>query len=87
MKYQTLRIVASCLGILAWVVIVVGVIVSIIIGMGAATAIAKIGFLIGGFVGTGLFGLLLLASSKMVYLLIDIEDDLSKLAGTMKNKE
>jgi len=46
------------------VVIVVGIIVSIIIGIGAATIIAKIGFLIGGFVGTGLFGLLYLLHRK-----------------------
>ncbi len=87
MKYQTLRIIASCLWILSWVVIAVGVVVSIIIGVGAATAVAKIGFLLGGFVGTAVFGMIFMAASKLISLFIDIEDDLNRIADNREKKE
>jgi hypothetical protein len=79
MKYQTLRIIASCLWILSWVIIAAGVVISVIIGIGASTAAAKIGFLLGGFVCTSLFGLLFMAASKLILLFIDIEEDLNHI--------
>jgi uncharacterized membrane protein len=87
MKYRALRIIASCLWILSWVVVVVGVVVSIIIGIGAATAIAKVGFLLGGFVGTAVFGMMFMAASKMISLFIDIESDLSRIADSREKKK
>jgi hypothetical protein len=87
MKHQTLRIAASCLGILTWVVLAVGVIVSIIIGIGAATLVARVSFLLGGFVCTAITGLMLLVSSKLIYLLIEIEEDLSEIADNTKQKK
>ncbi|MFC2026712.1 hypothetical protein ACFLUX_01910 [Chloroflexota bacterium] len=87
MKHQTLRMAASCLGILTWVVVAVGVIVSLIIGIGAATAVAKVSFLLGGFVLTAILGLMLLVTSKLIYLLIEIEEDLSKIADNTKQKK
>ena len=87
MKHQTLRIVAYCLGVLAWLVVLVGVIVSIIIGIASATLIAKVGFLLGGLVLTAISMLILLAASKLIYLLIDIEDDLSEIATFLKKEE
>ena len=87
MKHQTLRIVAFCLGILAWVVIVVGVVVSIIIGIGAATAVAKVGFLLAGLIGTAIIGLLFIGASKMIVLFIQMEEDLSRIADKMDKKD
>ena len=87
MKYQTLRIVAALLGILAWVVVVVGVITAIIIGVAAATVIAKIGLLLGGLVITAVYALMLLAASRFIYLFIDIEQDLSEIATLIENKQ
>ena len=87
MKHQTLRIAASCLGILAWVVVAVGVIVSIIIGIGAATVLAKVSFLLGGFVLTAICTLMLIVASRLIYLLIDIEEDLSQIADSVKEKK
>ncbi|MFC1874622.1 hypothetical protein ACFLY3_00475 [Chloroflexota bacterium] len=87
MRHQTLRMAASCLGILTWVVVAVGVIVSLIIGIGAATAVAKVSFLLGGFVLTAILGLMLLVTSKLIYLLIEIEEDLSKIADNTKQKK
>ena len=78
---------ASCLGILTWVVVVVGVIVSLIIGIGAASVVAKVSFLLGGFVLTAILGLMLLVTSKLIYLLIEIEEDLSEIADNTKQKK
>ena len=86
MKHQTLRIVASCLKVLAWVVLTVGVLVSIIIGIAASTIITKVGFLLGGFALTAVYVLLLLAASKLIYLFIDIEQDLSEIAALMRRE-
>ena len=77
---------ASCLGILTWVVVVVGVIVSLIIGIGAASVVAKVSFLLGGFVLTAILGLMLLVTSKLIYLLIEIEEDLSRIADNTEPK-
>ncbi len=78
---------ASILGVLTWVVIVVGVISSFIIGLGSATVIAKVSFLLGGFVVTAVTGLMLLVTSKLIYLFIDIEEDLSQIADNTKQKK
>jgi hypothetical protein len=87
MKHQTLRIVAYCLGVLAWLVILVGVIASIIIGIASATVIAKVGFLLGGLVLTAITVLILLAASKLIYLFIEIEEDLSEIKDIVKEKK
>ena len=87
MKHQTLRIIAYCLGVLAWLVVLVGVIVSIMIGIASATLIAKVGFLLGGLVLTAITVLILLAASKLIYLLIEIEEDLSDIKDNVKKKE
>jgi hypothetical protein len=86
MKYQTLRIAASCLGILAWLSAVVGIVITIIIGIGSATVIAKISFLLGGFALTAICVLMLIVASKLIYLFIDMEDDLSEIADSVKEK-
>ncbi len=87
MKYQTLRWVAGCLGVLVWVVVVVGVIASIAIGIAAATLVSKIGLLLGGLAITAIYALILLVTSKFVYLFIDIEQSLSEIVTFIKNKQ
>ena len=87
MRHQTLRIAAYCLGVLAWVVVIVGIAVSILIGIGAATLIARVGFLLGGFVVTAISALVLLAASKLIYLFVEIEEDLSEITETVKQKK
>ncbi len=86
MKHQTLRIIASLLGKLAWLVAAAGIIISIIIGVAAATVATKIGILLGGFVLTAANALMLLAASKLVYLFIGIDESLEKIAA-LKEKE
>ena len=86
MKYQTLHIAASCLGILAWLSAVVGIVITIIIGIGSATVIAKVSFLLGGFALTAICVLVLLTVSKLIYLFIDMEDNLSEIVALMKKE-
>jgi len=86
MKYQTLQIIASCLKVLTWVVVAMGVISSIILGIRATALIPAITFLLGGLVVTAISALILLAISKFIYLFIDMEQDLSEIAR-QRNKE
>ena len=86
MKHQTLRIIASLLGKLAWLVAAAGIIISIIIGVAAATVATKIGILLGGFVLTAANALMLLAASKLIYLFIGIDESLERIAA-LKEKE
>ncbi len=86
MRHQTLRAIAYSLGALAWIVIIAGIAVSIIIGIGAATVLTRIGFMVAGFMATAVYALLLLAASRLIYLLIDINDNLSQIVTLEKKK-
>ena len=86
MKYQTLRMIASCLKILTWVAVVVGVFLSVRLGIIATTLSSAIIFLLGGFFLTAVGALILMAASKIIYLFIDIEEELSEIARLVKNE-
>jgi hypothetical protein len=87
MKQQTLRIIAYSLGVLAWVLIIIGIGFTIIIGIAAATVIARVAFVLGGLVMTAFIVASLLAASRLIYLLIDIEEDLREITGILKDKK
>ena len=87
MKYQSLPIIASSLSVLTWVVIVVGVISSILLGIRAATLLASITFLLGGLLVTAISALMLLVTAKLIYLLLDIEEHLKEMAGKEEPKQ
>ncbi len=86
MKYQTLLIIAASLKVLAWVVGIIGAISSIFLGVAASVPIPKIYILLSGFMVTAVGTVLLLATSKFIYLFIDIEANLSEIAGRVKAK-
>ena len=86
LKYQTLNIIASCLKILTWVVVVVGVVMSVRLGIIATTLTAAVTFLLGGFVLTAICASILLAASKFIYLFIDLEGELSEIARLLKKE-
>jgi len=86
MKHQTLRIIASLLTVIAWVIGAVGVVVSILVGIGAATVLAKIGFVLGGFIISAFSVIMMLTLSKLIYLFIDIEEDLAKIVRSTGDK-
>ena len=86
LKYQTLRVTASSLMILTWVVIAIGIISSILLGIRAATVQASVTLLLGGFVLTAICALMLLAISKLIHLFLDIKEDLSEIARLTKAK-
>ena len=86
MKYQSLILIASCVRVLAWVVVAIGVIISTWLGYIATTIPTAIGFWLVGFVVTAIFTLMLLAISRFIYLFVDIQKDLSEIAGAIKKE-
>ena len=86
MKYQSLMLIASCTKVLAWVVVVIGVLSSVRLGIIATTLPTSISFLLGGFLVTAIFTLMLLATSKLIHLFVDIQKDLSEIAGAIKRE-
>jgi len=86
LKYQTLSMIASCLKILTWVAVVVGVFGSIRLGIIATTLPSAVIFLLGGFFLTAVGASILMATSKIIYLFIDIEEELSEIAKLVKNE-
>jgi len=86
MKYQSLMLIASCTKALAWVVVAIGVLSSIRLGIIATTLPTSISFLLGGFLVTAIFTLMLLATSKLIHLFVDIQKDLSEIAGAIKRE-
>ena len=86
MKHQTLRIASLLLSVLAWVIGAAGAVISILVGIGAATVLATIGFVLGGFIISAFSVIMMLAISKLIYLFIDIEEDLAKIAKYTDDK-
>jgi hypothetical protein len=86
MKHQTLRIASLLLSVLAWVIGATGAVISILVGIGAATVLATIGFVLGGFIISAFSVIMILAISKLIYLFIDIEEDLAKIAKSAEEK-
>ena len=86
MKYQSLILISSCTRILTWVVMAIGVLSSIYLGIIATTLPTSIGFLLGGLLVTAIFTLMLLAIAKFIHLFIDMQKDLSEIAGALKRE-
>ena len=86
MKYQSLILIASCTKILAWVVVALGIISSILLGIRAATILASVTFLLGGFLITAIATLMLLAISRFIYLFVDMQQDLNEIAALTKKE-
>ena len=49
----------------------------------ASALMPAITILVGGLVATAIYALLLLAASKFIYLFIDVEEDLSRIAALL----
>ena len=81
MKHRTLRIASVVLAVLAWVSGAAIALVGILIGIQAVAVIAAIDIILGGFIIGAFFAIMLLAVSRLILLLIDIKEDLAKLAG------
>jgi len=86
MKYQSLILISSCTRILTWVVMAIGVLSSIYLGIIATTLPTSIGFLLGGLLVTAIFTLMLLAIAKFIHLFVDMQKDLSEIAGVLKRE-
>ena len=79
-------LIASCTKVLAWVVVAIGVLSSVRLGIIATTLPTSISFLLGGFLVTAIFTLMLLATSKLIHLFVDIQKDLSEIAEAIKRE-
>jgi hypothetical protein len=86
MRHRTLHIAATLLAVLAWIVGVVIAAAGILIGLQAVTGIAAAGIILGGFIIGVLSAIMLLAVSRLILLLIDIESHLAKIAGNTDKK-
>ncbi len=86
-KYQGLQLIASTLKILAWVVGAVGFVSSIFLGIAASSLVPKMFMLLGGLLVTAITTGVLLATSEVIYLLIDVAQDLKKTAGENKGPQ
>jgi len=86
MRHQTLRIAASLLAVVAWVVGAAIAVVSVLVGIGAATVVAKIGFVLGGFIISAFSVIMMLAASRLILLFIEIEEHLAKIARSAGDK-
>jgi len=98
-KYSFLPFAARVLKVVGWVVLVVGVIGSIIVGIlfgdivnilnGAAGMVGTgIGILvaIGGIIGSFLTWVFLLAASELLYLFMDVEENTRNTAESVAQK-
>jgi hypothetical protein len=61
-----------------------GVVASLVVGIKAATPLAKVTFLLGGFVISALNTALLLGASKLIYLFTSIEQSLEQIRDHLK---
>ena len=64
--------------------VVVGVFMSIRLGIIATTLTAAVTFLLGGLVLTAISACFLMATSKLIYLFIDMEEELSEIARLLE---
>ena len=81
-----LSVVASCLKVLTWVAVIVGIFGSIRLGIIATTLPSAVIILLGGFFLTAVGASILMAASKLIYLFIDIEEELSEIARLLKSE-
>ena len=84
-KYSFLPFAARVLKVVGWVILVVGVIASIVVGiyiggaqngtLGMAGTLMGISLAIGGIIGSFLAWVFLLATSELFYLFMDVEEN------------
>jgi len=79
-RYQALRKIASYFKVLAWVTGTFGIASTVLLGIRTVSLTASVVFWLAGFVATSVNVLILLAISQFIYLFLDMQKDLSKLA-------
>jgi lysylphosphatidylglycerol synthetase-like protein (DUF2156 family) len=84
MKNRTLHIVAHSLMILAWVILVCGVVVSIVVAIKAATPLAQVTFLLVGLILSFINTVFLIGASKLIHLLINVDYNLEQIRDSLK---
>jgi hypothetical protein len=85
MKHKALRLIAFFLGIMAVITVAIGLTVTVVISIGAASTIARVGFVLGGFIVTIISAMMVLVASRLIYLFIKMEEDLAELVAAGKH--
>ena len=79
-RYHGLEVIAATLKILAWVVGALGFILAIFLSIAASALVPKVLLLMGGLLWAAITTGVLLALSEIIYLLIDVAQDIKKTA-------
>jgi len=86
-KYAALRTVAVIITVIAWIVLIVGVIGSIAGGalaIGTTSGTYAVVIIIGGIVASILYFLVLLAFAQLIYLFVDVERNTRETAYRLR---
>lgn len=87
-KYGALRTVALIFTIIAWIVLIVGVIGSIaggVLGLvGDMGMLAAVGVIVGGIILSLVYFLILLAFAQLIYLFVDVERNTRETAYRLR---
>lgn len=92
-KYPALRTYATVVKVLAWIVLVLGVLGSILVAVLTGVSgeeyagVATIIVLIGGLLGTAIYFLILLAAAEFIRLAIDVEQNTRDTAESLKQRD
>jgi hypothetical protein len=85
-RYRALRTIATVFRILAWIVLVLGVIGSIVVAVMAEGAAAAVLVLIAGLFGTAIYFLILFAAAGAIYVVIDIEQNTRDTVESLRQR-
>lgn len=86
-KYAALRTVAVIITVIAWIVLIVGVIGSIAGGalaIGTTWGTYAVVTIIGGIIASILYFLVLLAFAQLIYLFVDVERNTREIAYRLR---
>ena len=79
-RYHGLEVIASTLKILAWVEGALGFVLAIFLSIAASALVPKVLLLMGGLLAAAITTGVLLSLSEIIYLLIDLAQDVKKSA-------
>jgi hypothetical protein len=86
-KYALLRTIAAIFKILAWIILVVGIVGSIWGGIYIVGELGTLGYIAvtGGVVCSVLTFIVLLAAAELIYVILDIEQNTRKTSEQLKS--
>ncbi|MCL2679756.1 MAG: hypothetical protein FWF18_05720 [Dehalococcoidia bacterium] len=86
MKHRTLRLVSTLFMVMAWVTGAAIAFLAVLVGINAAAVLIAAGIMLGGFILAAFSVIILLTVSRLILLLIDVEQSLADIAGKTANR-